>query len=128
MAHAILVALDSREGISIAVVFTSTVLSLEVEFLQLFKPSCDLPFWLFKLLNPFQKRRDLSLQGIGAPADRGGSDEGSTPRPATPSRLHSSFSLTWSECGSHMKSLAQPRPGSGRELHLLRTHWHQYQE
>ena len=54
MAHATLVALDSREGISIAVVFTSTVLSLEVEFLQLFKPPCDLPFWLFKLLNPFQ--------------------------------------------------------------------------
>ena len=36
----------------------------------------------------------------------------------TPSRLHSSFSLTWSECGSDTKSLGQPCPGSVRELYL----------
>ena len=55
MAHTTLVALDSREGISISVVFTSTVLCLEAECLQLLKPPADLPFWLFlKLLNPFQ--------------------------------------------------------------------------
>ena len=54
MAHTTLVALDSGESICVGVVFTCTVFHLEVEFLQLFKPSGNLPLWVFKLLNSFQ--------------------------------------------------------------------------
>ncbi len=55
MVHTTLQALYPGEGISVAVLFTPTMLRLEIKLLELLNPPGNLPLWVIELLDPAKR-------------------------------------------------------------------------